>query len=203
MTQYYYPYSIVYIILTLILIYFEITFYTMLYTLAVKWTLGTGFVPIVIYVSPNTWWICAALFCSSPLRDCYFTLISKILNREMRLKKCPSGDCPAWWFTLSTDTKTDTVAIAKRHLMIGTWCGCSMGVSASNGPVQMWILRRSRQPELRELGRGAGRKSGGAKGDCNPIEISTLAGWTTQCSQSTGTSSKSCTERYPWIQIYK
>ena len=51
-----------------------------------------------------------------------------------------------------------------------------MGVSASNGPVQMWILRRSLQPELRELGRGAGRKSGGAKGDCNPIEISTLAG---------------------------
>ena len=42
---------------------------------------------------------------------------------EQRLKKGPSRDCSTWGFLLSADTKAGTVAIAKKHLLTGTWGG--------------------------------------------------------------------------------
>ena len=36
-----------------------------------------------------------------------------------------------WGLNLA-QTKPDTVAIAKRHLLTGTWCGFSLGGLASN-----------------------------------------------------------------------
>jgi hypothetical protein len=49
--------------------------------------------------------------------------------------------------------------------------------------MQMWMLGANHQTELRDHGGGAGRRTGRAKGDCNPIGRITSAGWTTQCSQ--------------------
>jgi hypothetical protein len=51
---------------------------------------------------------------------------------EHRLKEGPSRDCPTWESIMSEDAKPDTVAVVKRHLLTGTWCGCSLGSLASN-----------------------------------------------------------------------
>jgi hypothetical protein len=58
---------------------------------------------------------------------------------EQRLKEGPTMDCPTWGSILSADIKPDTV-VAKRSMLIGTWCGCSLGGSANNLSVQMWML---------------------------------------------------------------
>jgi len=47
----------------------------------------------------------------------------------------------------------------------------------------MWMLVANYQIELRDAGGGAGRRTGGAKGDCNSIGRTTSAGRITQCSQ--------------------
>jgi hypothetical protein len=44
----------------------------------------------------------------------------------------PSWDCHTWRSILSADIKPNIVVAAKRHLLIETWCGCSLGDSASN-----------------------------------------------------------------------
>ena len=51
---------------------------------------------------------------------------------EQRLKEKPYRDYPTWESILSADTKPDTVAMAKRCLLTGTWCGCSLGGPFSN-----------------------------------------------------------------------
>jgi hypothetical protein len=57
-----------------------------------------------------------------------------------RLKNGTSEDCTTWISILSADTKPDIVTLAKRHLLTGTWCGCSLGDSTSNRPMQIGIL---------------------------------------------------------------
>jgi hypothetical protein len=108
---------------------------------------------------------------------------------EQRLKEGPSGHCPTWGSILSTDTKSDTIDIAKRCLLTGTWCDWSLGGSASNWPMHIWMLEASHQTELRDPGRGAGRRIGGAEWDCNSIGRTMLAGRTTQTRSAT----KECT----------
>ena len=39
---------------------------------------------------------------------------------EQRLKEEPTKDCPTWGFIMSADTKPNTVAMVKRHLLTGT-----------------------------------------------------------------------------------
>jgi hypothetical protein len=51
---------------------------------------------------------------------------------EHRLKYRPAKDCPTWRSILSADTKPNTVALAKMHLLTGTWYDCSLRLSASN-----------------------------------------------------------------------
>jgi len=51
---------------------------------------------------------------------------------EQRVKEGPSEDGSICGFTLSTDTKTETVAIAKRHLLTGTRSSPLLGCSVSN-----------------------------------------------------------------------
>jgi hypothetical protein len=50
--------------------------------------------------------------------------------------------------------------------------------------MQMQMLRTNHQTELREPGGGASRRAGGTEEDCDPIRRTTLAGLTTQFSQS-------------------
>jgi hypothetical protein len=47
----------------------------------------------------------------------------------------------------------------------------------------MWMLRSNHQTELRDPGCGAGRRTGGAEGDCKAIGRIISTGWTTQCFQ--------------------
>jgi hypothetical protein len=49
--------------------------------------------------------------------------------------------------------------------------------------MQMWILAVNHQTELRDPGGGAGRRTGGAEGNCNLIGRTISAGWTTEFSQ--------------------
>ena len=49
--------------------------------------------------------------------------------------------------------------------------------------MQFCVILKMQEKKLREPDGGAGRRTGGAEGDCNPIRRSMLAGWTTQCSQ--------------------
>jgi hypothetical protein len=49
--------------------------------------------------------------------------------------------------------------------------------------MQMWMLRANHQTELRDPGGGAGRRTAGAEGGCNPVGRRSLAPPTTQCSQ--------------------
>ena len=53
---------------------------------------------------------------------------------EMRLTEGPTRDCPTprHGSILSTDTKPDTDAITKWHLLTRTLYDCSLGGSASN-----------------------------------------------------------------------
>lgn len=48
----------------------------------------------------------------------------------------------------SLQTPNPTVAVAKRTLMPGTWCSCSLGVSASPWPMQMQMLGANHQTKL-------------------------------------------------------
>jgi hypothetical protein len=52
---------------------------------------------------------------------------------EQRLKEGPTGNCSTWGSIMSADTKPDTVTVVKRHLVIGTWCGSSLGGLARPG----------------------------------------------------------------------
>jgi hypothetical protein len=103
----------------------------------------------------------------------------KIIIMEQRLKEEPSGDCPTWGSILSADTKPDAVAVAKRCLLTGTWCSCSLGGLSSNQPIQMLMLSANYQTELRDPGEGVGRKTGRAEENCNPTGRTTSAGQTT------------------------
>ena len=87
---------------------------------------------------------------------------------EQRLKERPTGDCPTWGSILSADTKPDTVAIAKRYLRTWTSYDCYLGVSASNWPIQMWMLGANHQTELMGPGWGADTRTGGTGGNWNP-----------------------------------
>jgi hypothetical protein len=50
---------------------------------------------------------------------------------EKRLKEGPFRVYPTWGSILSADIKPDTIAVFKRYLLTGTWCGYSLGGSAS------------------------------------------------------------------------
>jgi hypothetical protein len=39
---------------------------------------------------------------------------------EQRLREGPSGDCPTWESIFSADTRPESFAVAKRHLLVGT-----------------------------------------------------------------------------------
>jgi hypothetical protein len=41
-------------------------------------------------------------------------------------------DSPTWGFILSADTKPYTIAVIKRHLLTGTWCGGLLGGLTDN-----------------------------------------------------------------------
>jgi hypothetical protein len=103
---------------------------------------------------------------------------------EQRLKQGPSGDCTTWGSIMHADTKPDTVAVVRRRLLTGTWCGGSLGDLVSNWPMQMWLLGANHQTEHSKSGGGAGGRTGGLEGDCNPIGRTTKVGLTTQLSQS-------------------
>jgi hypothetical protein len=47
------------------------------------------------------------------------------IKMEQRLKDRRSDDCPTLRSIISVDTKPNTVAVAKRHLLTGTWYDCS------------------------------------------------------------------------------
>jgi hypothetical protein len=47
----------------------------------------------------------------------------------------------------------------------------------------MWMLEANHQTELKDTSWGAGRRTLGAEGHCNPIGRTMLSGWTTQLSQ--------------------
>jgi hypothetical protein len=68
---------------------------------------------------------------------------------------------------MSADTKPNTVAMVKRH----SWRGTKRIVVVPGEvlPMQRRMLRAKHQAELRKLGGRAGRRNGGAKGDCNPV----------------------------------
>jgi hypothetical protein len=83
---------------------------------------------------------------------------------EQRLKKGPPGDCHTWGSILSADTKSNTVAIAKRCLLTGTWCDYFLRGSDSNRPMQMWMLGANHQTGLRDSYSGAGGRTRGAEG---------------------------------------
>ena len=74
-----------------------------------------------------------------------YSLISKFLTQkyscqkeeqgqqmEQRLKEGPSRDCPSWKSTMSANTKPDTLAVGKGHLLTGTSHDGSLGDVASN-----------------------------------------------------------------------
>jgi len=74
----------------------------------------------------------------------------------------------------------NSVAVAQRSLLTGTWC--SLGGSACNYPMQMWMLGANHLTELRDAGGEPGGRTGGAEWDCNPIERTMLGSQTTQLS---------------------
>ena len=58
---------------------------------------------------------------------------------EQRLKEGPSRDCPSWKSTMSANTKPDTLAVGKGHLLTGTSHDGSLGDVASNWPSEPTI----------------------------------------------------------------
>jgi hypothetical protein len=74
---------------------------------------------------------------------------------------------------MSADTKPGTAAVVKRCLLTGTWYVGYLGGLASNQPMQMWMLGVNKKTELKEPVGGAGRRTGKAEGDYNPIRRTT------------------------------
>jgi len=40
--------------------------------------------------------------------------------------------------------------VVKKHLLTGTWCGCSLGDLDTNLPMHMWMLGANPQTELKD-----------------------------------------------------
>jgi hypothetical protein len=98
------------------------------------------------------------------------------------MKEGTSRDHHSWRSTPSEDIKPNTVAVAKRHLVTGVFCGYSLGGSPSNRQMHMWMLGANHLTELRDLCGGAGRRTRGTEGNCNPLGKTMSAGQTIQCS---------------------
>jgi hypothetical protein len=70
---------------------------------------------------------------------------------------------------MSADTIPNTIAMVKRNLLQKLKCDSSWGNQASILTQQKQMIGAKPQAELREPSRRAGRRTGGAEGDCNPI----------------------------------
>jgi hypothetical protein len=63
----------------------------------------------------------------------------------------------------------DTIADAKKCLLTGAWCGCSLRGSNSTWLIQMQVLTANHQPEHGDPNGKARWRTEGADRDCNPM----------------------------------
>ena len=90
-------------------------------------------------------------------------------SAELRWKEEPSRGCPTWGSTHIQPPNPDTIAYARKILLIVPWYSSLLWGYANAWEIQKWMLTVIYCMEHRAPSEGARGSTQGAKGVCNPI----------------------------------
>jgi hypothetical protein len=116
-------------------------------------------------------------------------------SAELRWKEEPSRGCPTWGSTHIQPPNPDTIAYARKILLIVPWYSSLLWGYANAWEIQKWMLTVIYWMEHRAPNEGARESTQGAKGVWNVIGGTTI--WTNQYAPPSCFSSCICSREWP------